>query len=89
MTQTAERWRVVRPVQIIPRPAGVWWARVPDRQSVPGVRFAAGALCQEQEHPVYLGIKPLHETEPGCQGNEKARTFWICAQCCPPKDEPT
>jgi hypothetical protein len=77
----------VFPIAVVPRPQSVWWAKVPDRNTITGLRYATGRLCEDPEHPVYLGIRPLHDTMPGCQGNEKARTFYLCAICAPPADE--
>jgi hypothetical protein len=88
MTTGTDRWRPVLPIDVVPRPRGVFAVKVPDAGTLDGRRFGTGGLCWVAEHPVYLGIRPLHDTMPGCQGNEKARTFWICAACYPPKDEP-
>lgn len=83
-TTPAERWQPVRPLAVSERPAGVWWARVPGANDPTANK---GRLCQEQGHAVYLGVRPEHATAPGCKGNEKARQFWVCAVCFPPRDE--
>lgn len=83
MSESDGRWRPVLPLAVVPRPRGVFAVKVPDGTTLDGRRFATGGLCWDAEHPVYLGIRPLHDTMPGCQGNEKARTFWICAECAP------
>ena len=73
-----DRWRVVRPGAVVPRPPGVMWA------AVPGTSLTAtgGGPCQVQAHDVYLARRPLG-TQPGCQGNDRARDFWVCAVCTP------
>ena len=84
MIDDAGRWHPVRPVAIVPRPAGLFWARIPDRHTLDGLRYAVGPLCTNPEHPVYQGVRPPHDTMPGCQGNEKARQFYVCSVCAPP-----
>lgn len=74
------QWTLRLPIEVIDRPRGVWWARVgPLTKDGMG-----GRLCQDQTHPVYVGVRPPGNGA-GQHGNEWSRRFYLCEVCFPHK----